>query len=747
MKKKKLRLIKRSPANVQPQQLHQPSRTDRQSLPLKKSDQGKKDKGKGVTESSVGAVADPTYEKAWQLLQGRTTTPSVISRSHATVFDGTLKGAAMLAAHPVCTQKKGLFVTRQQVSKPTWETDAIARFNTFVIEYDDGATTDEQAKRFLKHDLPFSFLVWSGNKSVHAWVILDQDVSREEFLDCQAMLCSIFPTADKSVLKTPNKLVRFPSVDGEYNQPILEYRGAVKKESFVEWLKSRALEVIDEKIKTVMPLLHAQDKLAKYWDQHERKGRLLCPICSARGKGGLTNLKITPNDEGRLLFHCFRCDLTERDRSELQEFFLPNQPTKMNRLLDAFQHEIAGQFWWNTKDGVRYRVADSSPYILQSCEDTPDGDLYKIYEAVCRDVGAEISTRNFKEIVSVSAKRNAVTLKECSRDLVTLQDGTQVNMRKNFRTRALSDFTNFALPISASDFKSETPTPVWDAFCESHATKEDIGLLHAFLGYAFSAASVSFQQSMLIIKGPSDTGKSVILDLLAEVLPDHYCKISVADCLESQDLALGILGKRLALSREATVKAKDGARFRALVSGEEVRIRRLYVGRYVCPHNTVFIAATNDDAWIEDSIENAKRIRVINWDNPVAANEMDRNLLQRLVREQNGIIVKCLLMYSPYVNERFPMNESTIAFMDQAGRNVNAVLDWCRERELKRGDNFWQAEDVYALYRMQRKDRMSFHEFSRKLAKALSDCRGKKTIKGRDVRGYYLNISKMALPK
>ncbi|WP_214676866.1 hypothetical protein, partial [Escherichia coli] len=53
--------------------------------------------------------------------------------------------------------------------------DQVTAFRTFLIELDDGSL-EEQSKYVKEMDMPFTACIFSGNKSLHFAITLDQDL-------------------------------------------------------------------------------------------------------------------------------------------------------------------------------------------------------------------------------------------------------------------------------------------------------------------------------------------------------------------------------------------------------------------------------------------------------------------------------------------------------------------------------------------------------------------------------------------
>jgi len=110
------------------------------------------------------------------------------------------------------------------------------KFRNFLIELDTGHIED-QIQYIKSQNVPYSALVFSGNKSVHALVSLDTDLPSEKIYRMFAeWILNILPLADENI-KNPSRSIRVPGAmrDGKM-QDLLEYKGKVSAKDFTAWL-------------------------------------------------------------------------------------------------------------------------------------------------------------------------------------------------------------------------------------------------------------------------------------------------------------------------------------------------------------------------------------------------------------------------------------------------------------------------------------------------------------------------------
>lgn len=115
----------------------------------------------------------------------------------------------------------------------------VTAFRTFLIECDEG-TLEEQKKYIEDSGLPYSACVFSGNKSLHFAVVLDEDLPNiSAWRWINQWILNILTKADQQV-KNPSRSIRFPGNrrhDGKkLVQSMITNNGRVSQEIFFKWI-------------------------------------------------------------------------------------------------------------------------------------------------------------------------------------------------------------------------------------------------------------------------------------------------------------------------------------------------------------------------------------------------------------------------------------------------------------------------------------------------------------------------------
>jgi hypothetical protein len=113
----------------------------------------------------------------------------------------------------------------------------VTAFRSFLIEYDDRPLKDQISYiKYLK--MPFSAQVFSGNKSIHTVIVLNEDLTDEKtYRYIGNWIFNIMAGCDKNC-KNPSRAVRIP---GAYREPgkkqrLVELKGRVSHKELFSWL-------------------------------------------------------------------------------------------------------------------------------------------------------------------------------------------------------------------------------------------------------------------------------------------------------------------------------------------------------------------------------------------------------------------------------------------------------------------------------------------------------------------------------
>jgi hypothetical protein len=117
--------------------------------------------------------------------------------------------------------------------------DSVYKYRSFLVEVDFGNIVEQQ--EYIKSTkMPFSCCVYSGNKSLHYGIVLEQDLADQESWRYVAeWILNIMSKADQ-VTKNPSRSIRFPDnirKDGlGKKQSLVKLNGRIKNSDLISWL-------------------------------------------------------------------------------------------------------------------------------------------------------------------------------------------------------------------------------------------------------------------------------------------------------------------------------------------------------------------------------------------------------------------------------------------------------------------------------------------------------------------------------
>jgi len=135
----------------------------------------------------------------------------------------------------------------------------VTAHRNFMIELDEGEAI-EQVKYIKDSGIPYSACVFSGNKSVHFVIAVDQDYGENVWRFVNQWILNVLKMADQQN-KTPSRGVRFPGNRRKNGkammQALIEIGGRVTQDDVNNWLAQH----IDKKPVIAKPKIKEYDKL------------------------------------------------------------------------------------------------------------------------------------------------------------------------------------------------------------------------------------------------------------------------------------------------------------------------------------------------------------------------------------------------------------------------------------------------------------------------------------------------------
>jgi putative DNA primase/helicase len=209
------------------------------------------------------------------------------------------------------------------------------------------------------------------------------------------------------------------------------------------------------------------------------------------------------------------------------------------------------------------------------------------------------------------------------------------------------EITKKTVQFSVAPFKYNpfAVCPQWNMFLDSVLPDKDAqGMLQEFLGSIFIDRKKVKIETMLILKGSGSNGKSVIFETLMGLLgKDNVSTYGVQELVfgnyKEQNMA-NINGKRLNYCPEVDAMniRGDNASFKALISGEPMRVKVLYSNPFEVYDIPLIMGNCNKlpklDTW---SHSMRRRVVVIPFDVQIPVEKQNPRLALELANEYAGI--------------------------------------------------------------------------------------------------------------
>ena len=128
-------------------------------------------------------------------------------------------------------------------------------FRNYLVEL-DVSTREQQIEYLKKNQLPYSAMIWSGNKSTHTLISLTQDLPSETlYRFFGEWILGIISLADQQT-KNPSRSIRIPGVvrpETNQKQELIEFKGPITLEELTNWLKQHPNEKPKQKQEHKIP--------------------------------------------------------------------------------------------------------------------------------------------------------------------------------------------------------------------------------------------------------------------------------------------------------------------------------------------------------------------------------------------------------------------------------------------------------------------------------------------------------------
>lgn len=367
------------------------------------------------------------------------------------------------------------------------------------------------------------------------------------------------------------------------------------------------------------------------------------------------------------------------------------QATRKGKIVNKVSEPLLAQW---VRDNVEYRfVEDAGTHNLS---------VY-LYE---NGVFTEIDERTFEGIIKSPVAKFDLTLVDMRqfarvyRDLSTdaSEDLKHISADRMNDNENIINFQNGVLDLATLELKPHSPeylstiqipcnwpgepsdTPVFDEYMDTLTRgNEDMQrFLLQFVGACLSNVPGYKLKKMVFLVGPGDTGKSQLKRLVELLLGEKNCCSMGLKQLESEFGPINIRNKRLVGSADMSfASVKEVNILKMITGGDSFSARQMYQAPTDFVYTGLVMFCTNqlprfggdNGPWVYE------RICVVNCDNVIPKAQQDKDLLEKMFAERDGIVYKAVIAFREVIQNGLRLDEpAEIVAARAAYASTNSIV-------------------------------------------------------------------------
>lgn len=345
----------------------------------------------------------------------------------------------------------------------------------------------------------------------------------------------------------------------------------------------------------------------------------------------------------------------------------------------------------NGKEGVRVYVYEHGVYVYYA----PD-----MFKAVIKNIIAEYD----EDVVSMGAvhETNAILTTDLDytpesalnarEDIINFRNGLLVVTATDARLIPHMPDILTTIQIPCNYTENLIPTPNFDRYLHTltNGDRDVQQLLLEFMGVVISNIKGYRMKKSLFLVGAGDTGKSVLKSLTEHLIGrGNFIGIDLKE-IEARFGTGAIYGTRLAGSSDMSFLSVDELKtFKKITGGDSLfaefkgqqAFEFTYDGLLWFCMNRLPKFGGDDGKWVYD------RIMVVECKNVIPPEKQDKQLLDKLYAEREGIVRKAAMVMMKVIKNgyRFSEPKSVTAAREQYMSDNNTVISFWNECMVQRG--------------------------------------------------------------
>jgi len=271
----------------------------------------------------------------------------------------------------------------------------------------------------------------------------------------------------------------------------------------------------------------------------------------------------------------------------------------------------------------------------------------------------------------------------------------------------------YCLPF---DYNESAGYSLWQSFLDQVIPcREFQKILQEYFGYCLSYMDAQVGQKALILKGEGSNGKSIIIDMLRNMVGKiNSTTIDIKRAGNNPEARTKLYNKMLAIVEEIPGQGTlSDEFFKTAVAGGYLDARRLYKGTFDFKCNAKFIISTNNDINFGGSSSSAiiRRLLVVPFNVVIPYHEQDRQLGRKLHGEISGIFNWALAGLKSFgENNEFTVTQKVDQAAKSSMESENFFAQWFSDCCVYGKDEFTTTVDLF-------EDFKEFHQNDRRVVK------------------------------
>lgn len=383
-----------------------------------------------------------------------------------------------------------------------------------------------------------------------------------------------------------------------------------------------------------------------------------------------------------------------------------------------------GKSWEQDNIGAVRKWVDQSIEIfksepIQAPKNSSDDDIKKLTEAKEKHIRRSRNNAG-KEAMTRELKHNVAVLPEefDSDDMLFNAQNGYLDLSTGILHE--HDINKMFTRISSAEFTDKDDCPRWELFLDQifDGNKNLIRYIQRAVGYSMTASIR--EQVMFILFGNGRNGKSVFLDIVAEIMGSYAMGMQASSLMVKQGGSSGhnediarLDGARLVTSSEPNEGVRmDEGLIKQLTGGDKVSASFKgghmfdYTPKYkiwLATNHKPIIRGNDDGIW--------RRLPLIPFTVQIPLEKVDKSLKEKLMRELPGIfnwaVEGCLMWQKEGLNPPADIQQATMDYRKEMD-TIGAFIDECCD--VRPGLSIG-AKDLYLAYKKWAKD-ANEHEFT-----------------------------------